>query len=167
MQETWVGFLGWEDSLENGMTTHSSILAWIIPWTEATVHGITKSWTCLSNEHFHFFIYLFTWIMVILNGNKRLGSLERDVLNKWIVLLMDCHHSSFCFPNQGENLRCFHSVIQFTLLLAFVETIYLGWTFRETGQAMKYPRKRESVPHEHTSSKTLFLWNKLKMLSRG
>ena len=34
MQETQVQSLGWEDSLEEGMTTHSSILAWKIPWTE-------------------------------------------------------------------------------------------------------------------------------------
>ena len=34
MQETWVGSLGWEDSLGKGMATHSSILAWRIPWTE-------------------------------------------------------------------------------------------------------------------------------------
>ena len=33
-QETWVGSLGWEDPLEKGMTTHSSILAWRIPWKE-------------------------------------------------------------------------------------------------------------------------------------
>ena len=33
-QETWVQSLGWEDLLEEGMTTHSSILAWEIPWTE-------------------------------------------------------------------------------------------------------------------------------------
>ena len=32
IQETWVWFLGWEDSLEEGMATHSSILAWWIPW---------------------------------------------------------------------------------------------------------------------------------------
>ena len=31
--ETWVGSLGWEDPLEKGMATHSSILAWRIPWT--------------------------------------------------------------------------------------------------------------------------------------
>ena len=39
--------LGQEDSLEKGMATHSSILAWKIPWTEEpgglTVHGIAKS----------------------------------------------------------------------------------------------------------------------------
>ena len=34
IQETWVQFLVWEDSLEEGMATHSSILAWRIPWTE-------------------------------------------------------------------------------------------------------------------------------------
>ena len=34
MQETWVQSLGWEDPLEQGMTTHSSTLAWTIPWTE-------------------------------------------------------------------------------------------------------------------------------------
>ena len=32
--ETWVQFLGWEDPLEKGMTTHFTILAWRIPWTE-------------------------------------------------------------------------------------------------------------------------------------
>ena len=34
MRETWVQSLGWEDSPEEGMTTHSSVLAWRIPWTE-------------------------------------------------------------------------------------------------------------------------------------
>ena len=33
MWETWVPSLGWEDSLEKGKATHSSILAWRIPWT--------------------------------------------------------------------------------------------------------------------------------------
>ena len=34
VQEMWVQSLGWEDPLEKGMVTHSSILAWRIPWTE-------------------------------------------------------------------------------------------------------------------------------------
>ena len=37
MQETRVQFLGWEDPLEKEMATHSSILAWRIPWTEEPV----------------------------------------------------------------------------------------------------------------------------------
>ena len=48
MQETWVLLLGLEDPLEKGMATHSSILAWRIPWRGdwwATVHGATKSRT--------------------------------------------------------------------------------------------------------------------------
>ena len=49
MWETWVQSLGWEDPLEEGMATHSSILAWRIlldrgAWW-AAVHGIAKSWT--------------------------------------------------------------------------------------------------------------------------
>ena len=49
MQETWVQSLGGEDPLGEGMATHSSILTWRIPmdrgaW-QATVHGVTKSWT--------------------------------------------------------------------------------------------------------------------------
>ena len=34
MQENWVQSLGQEDALEKGMDTHSSILAWTIPWTD-------------------------------------------------------------------------------------------------------------------------------------
>ena len=37
MRETWVRSLGWEDPLEEGMATPSSILAWRIPWTEEPV----------------------------------------------------------------------------------------------------------------------------------
>ena len=37
MQEAWVRSLGWEDLLEKEMATHSSILAWKIPWTEEPV----------------------------------------------------------------------------------------------------------------------------------
>ena len=33
-QETWVGYLGWEDPLEKEVATHSGILVWRIPWTE-------------------------------------------------------------------------------------------------------------------------------------
>ena len=52
MQETWVQSLGWEDPLEEGMATHSSILAWRIPLTGAwwaTVHGVAKSQTQLRD----------------------------------------------------------------------------------------------------------------------
>ena len=40
MQEIWVRFLGWEDSLEKGKATHSSVLAWRIPWS--VLMGLNK-----------------------------------------------------------------------------------------------------------------------------
>ena len=49
MWDTWVRSLGWEDPLEKGKATHSSILAWRIPWT---VHGVAKSWIRLSDFNF-------------------------------------------------------------------------------------------------------------------
>ena len=39
MQETWVRCLGWEDPLEKGNATHSSVLAWRIPWTVEPRHN--------------------------------------------------------------------------------------------------------------------------------
>jgi len=52
--KTWVWSLGWEDPLEEGMATHSSILAWRIPmdggaW-QAIVNGVTKSQIWLSDR---------------------------------------------------------------------------------------------------------------------
>ena len=54
MQETWVPSLDQEDTLEKGMATHSSILAWRIPWTQEpgrlhTVHGVAKNQTRLRD----------------------------------------------------------------------------------------------------------------------
>ena len=49
VQETWVRSLAWEDPLEEGMATHSSILTWRIPMDRgawhAAVHGVAKSQT--------------------------------------------------------------------------------------------------------------------------
>ena len=67
MLETWVRSLGWEDPLKKGMATHSSILAWRIPWIEepwqATVHRVTKSPTRLSDFHFVLRASLITWLV--------------------------------------------------------------------------------------------------------
>ena len=57
MRETWVQSLGWEDPLEEGMAIHSNILAWRIhmdrgAW-QATVHGVAKSLTGLSDTTQH------------------------------------------------------------------------------------------------------------------
>ena len=46
VKKTWVQSLGQEDPLEKGKATHSSILAWRIPWTD---HGVAKSRTQLND----------------------------------------------------------------------------------------------------------------------
>ena len=56
MRESGVRSLGWEHPLEEGMATHSSIVAWRIPmdrgaW-QATAHGVSKSQTQLSDFHY-------------------------------------------------------------------------------------------------------------------
>ena len=57
MQVTEIWSLGWEDPLEKGMTIHSNIFVWkVLGWGAwwATVHGVAKSQTGLSNYPFHF-----------------------------------------------------------------------------------------------------------------
>ena len=60
-QEMQVWSLGWEDPLEKRRATHSSILAWRIPWTEgpgwATVYAVTKV-TWVTNTHTWLYVYL-------------------------------------------------------------------------------------------------------------
>ena len=53
MRETWIRSLDWEDPLEKGKATHSSILAWRINSMDCGVHGVAKSWTRLRSFHFH------------------------------------------------------------------------------------------------------------------
>ena len=59
MWEAWVPSLGWEDPLEEGTATHSSILAWRIPmdrWARrATVHGVAKSRTRLNDQAYRYY----------------------------------------------------------------------------------------------------------------
>ena len=53
MQETGVQFLGWEEPLEKEMATHSSVLAWKIPWTEepGRLRGVTKVRAAKHTSH--------------------------------------------------------------------------------------------------------------------
>ena len=62
MWETWAQSLGWKDTLEKGIATHSSILAWRIPRTEEPGRlqsmGVTKSWMQLNTyKHAFYFPY--------------------------------------------------------------------------------------------------------------
>ena len=70
MRETQVQLLGWEDPLEKEMATHSSILAWKIPWMEEPGElqsmGLKESDTT-EQLHFLFFLFLFITSKYILN----------------------------------------------------------------------------------------------------
>ena len=82
MQKTWVWSLGWEDPLEEGMTTHSSILAWRILWAEEPERlqsmGLTKESDMteqlntqdVPNSKFYIFaligIFQFTFFLITL-----------------------------------------------------------------------------------------------------
>ena len=78
MWETWVQSLGQEDPLEQGMATHSSILAWKIPWTEKpgrlqSMGSQRVEYTCVTNslskrQHTYTpaFYYLTLFILFIL-----------------------------------------------------------------------------------------------------
>ena len=63
MQETWIRSLGWEDPLEKEMDTHSSILAYRIPWAEEP-GGLNSPWGSKKSDtnellmHIHTHIFL-------------------------------------------------------------------------------------------------------------
>ena len=74
MQKILVQSLGWEDSLEKGMTTHSSLLAWRIPQTEEPgglqameLQRVGHDWVTFTSLHFNQeFIYMYVDKMVTL-----------------------------------------------------------------------------------------------------
>ena len=109
MQETQVQSLGWEDPLEKEMATHSSTLAWKIPWMEEPrrLHGVAKSQTRLSD-------FTFTFFLNFRHENSRNSicipmslSAKRDVLK-----------------SNGEHLL--HSRLHPTFYSAFLVTISLN-----------------------------------------
>ena len=81
--ETWVLSLGWEDPLEKGTTTHSSILAWRIPWTEEPGRSHKESDT---TEQLSFFSFVGVGVILPL----QLGYCYRQV-----DAGEDCSNSSF------------------------------------------------------------------------
>ena len=75
MWENWVQSLDWEDALEEGMATHSSILVWRIPTDRgdwwATVHGVTKRWShkALYRTIYICKVYIYLYIHSSVDGH--------------------------------------------------------------------------------------------------
>ena len=80
MRENQVRSLGREDRLEKGMATHSSPLAWRIPWTEEPggLHSVaSQGLTRLSDYHFHFLLLCTpvpTTVFILLGPDLSLGA---------------------------------------------------------------------------------------------
>ena len=110
----WVQSLVWKDPLEKAMATHSSILAWRIPWTEepGRPHGVTKSQTQLSNKHAH----------ISFRPNK--CSLAQLIKDAW------CHHwlISFYFPTDFFIDAIFPNLYGFFFLFVLFCCELLWWT---------------------------------------
>ena len=121
MQETQVRSQGWEDPLEKGMATHSSILAWRIPWTEEPGELLHESMGSQSVEHdwatnpftlllffpvwsFQLFYYfLFIWI-ASLNHSLRVHLLATHSFSFWSTsILFLIVASSIYIPTNCEK----------------------------------------------------------------
>ena len=76
MQETWVCSLGQEDPLEKGIATHSSILAWRIPWTEEPGGLQSMGWQRVRHELTSDTFFFFAGFMVTLKILERKCSLS-------------------------------------------------------------------------------------------
>ena len=107
MRETWVPSLAWEDPLEKGMATHSSILAWIIPWTEEPgklqfmgSQRVGHNWVTFSFT-FHFIIKLLKFVTLwTVVHQAPLSGKSTEV---------DCHFLlQGIFLIQGSNLDLLH-----------------------------------------------------------
>ena len=87
MWESWVRSLGWEDPLEKGKATHSSILAWRIPWTIESMglqrvghHWVTFTFYTKSTSY---------WKLVIESLTQMLGHSDATCLtSRWVT---ECH----------------------------------------------------------------------------
>ena len=97
MRETWVRSLGWEDPLEKGKATHSSILAWRILWTKSMEsQRVGHDWATFT---FTFTIIgaqivepLFSFVLGIYLGSA--GSYDHSLLNFW----RKCYFSTVAVP---------------------------------------------------------------------
>ena len=79
IQETQVWFLGQVDPLEKGMATHSSILAWRIPWTEEPGGLQSMGSKRVGHNWPHFWILLFYWVLRIFSIFWVLISIEQMI----------------------------------------------------------------------------------------
>ena len=117
MQATWVWSLDWEDSLENEMATHSSVLAWRIPWTEEPgrlqsmgSQRVWHDWTTSAcvRTHTHTHTHTHSVTSLELSGLNSLVFLTRP----WLKYFIFCKQLMFLI-NLFKHLNIFHFMKHF------------------------------------------------------
>ena len=107
MRETWVRSLGREDPLEKEMVTHSSILAWRIPWTEkpGRVQSMgLQSWTRLSDFTilYTISIYIVLLTISIKISNRKLCSYLTIPISRKVLISRELAVFLFTLPDKGR-----------------------------------------------------------------
>ena len=122
MQEMRVWSLDWKDPLQKEMATHSSILAWRIPWTEEP-GGVAKSWTRLkqlssSNDKWCWASFRGLDALCVSPSVKRLFRSFAHLF-KWLVFLFSFKYS-FCISE-------YKSLIRYVIYIYFLPVCVLSW----------------------------------------
>ena len=148
MRETWVWSLGWEELLEKGKASHSSILAWGIPWT---VHGVTKRRTHLSDCCFHFTSLsnvTFSWFSISLTGIFPLFPWFHASSFLWLMMFDVTQNSVFShYTNSGGQIpiHCLFAVNKVLLEQSHAHSFCL-WVLLCYSRRDQWPTKPTIFP---------------------
>ena len=127
-EETWVWPLGWEDPLEEGMATHFSVLAWIIPQTEEPGELWSIGWQRVRH------MYLFFWTVLCSWANKSMQKQTKGTyegkMGRYLSLVLshhpECLHHHLISPNQ------FHWLLLKEIQCGYKEDEELDWLMEIT-----------------------------------
>ena len=136
MQETWVQSLDWEDPLEKEMATHSSFLAWRIPWTEEP--GGLQSLGSQRVRH--------NWVM-------RLDHSVSHLVVFWIWHLPSClEHSTSCLTSSSSGVPR-PAIVRMTVWWTFTTPLRsFGDPYCVSARRLEWPPCCVTINHPHLCS---------------
>ena len=130
-RETWIQSLGWEEPLEKGKATHSSILAWRIPWTMQSLRSQRVGHNWMTFTSFHFFATPWTAAQqaflsfTISQSLLKLMSIESVILSNHLILCC----LLLLLPSNFPSMRVFSNQVAKVLELQHQHQS-LQWIFR-------------------------------------
>ena len=167
MWETWVWSLGWEETLEKDMATHSSILAWKISWMEEAgrLQSMgSQSWTQQSDFTFLFLkelskVYCAVEMLVIHLSRKRNSGMESKVSSHEVLLIpllwspgkCTCLRARVCFfmVGQKEHPRASPQPLLTGLLGALTLSLCWGSALVTDPWSVKLKSNTHIIPEQH------------------